>query len=83
MPIQKNDRHDISSEELALIREGHKLWLQRQKALKTGNVEQQTLIDEALQTVWQSKSRVRRVAKARREAAAKRLSEYFSKRKAA
>jgi hypothetical protein len=53
--LRRNDTRDTHPAEVKLIRVGHLLWLDRRKALKSGDVEQVRALDEALETVWKAK----------------------------
>jgi hypothetical protein len=77
--VNRNDRHDLDPTEAKLIRIGHFLW----KQYKVATGAAQTALDNALQAVWQAKREYQAELKARREASAQKLREFWASRKAA
>ena len=75
--VNRNDRHDTDPYESTLIRAGHYLWKLYQQA------NSEAALEAALETVWQAKRAYRAELKARREASAQKLREYWQTRKAA
>ena len=75
--VNRNDRHDTDPTEAKLIRVGHFLWkLYWQSRDEAG-------LEPALETVWQAKREYRAELKARREASAQKLREFWAARAAA
>ena len=80
MQFSRNDRHDTDRRELKLIRVGHYLWaLYKKECGKSGNVEQERALYEALQTVWNLKVELRKDLKAERAVKAAAMRERFRK----
>ena len=78
MQFSRNDRHDTDRRELKLIRVGHYLWaLYKKECGKSGNVEQERALYEALQTVWTLKAALRQDLKAERAAKAEKVRLHF------
>ena len=81
MQFSRNDRHDTDRRELKLIRVGHCLWaLYKKECGKSGNVEQEQRLYEALQTVWRLKVELRKDLKAERAAKSEIMRERFRER---
>jgi hypothetical protein len=81
--VRRNDTRDISPAELKLVRVGHLLWLDRRKALKSGDVQQVRAVNEALETVWRLKRELRAELKAERAKESARLRAHFAELKKA
>jgi hypothetical protein len=77
MNLVRNDRHDLDPNEGKLIRVGHYLWKLYLE------VKEEAGMEDALRAVWAAKASYRQELKARREAAARKLREYWEQRKAA
>jgi hypothetical protein len=75
--VNRNDRHDLDPTEAKLIRTGHYLWKLYQQANSEAGLE------DSLACVWAAKRIVRQEVELRREAAARKLREYWEQRAAA
>jgi hypothetical protein len=83
MPIKKrNDRFDLSPQEILLIRVGHHLWNKRRKALKASDLREVGILDASLESVWAAKRQYRTERDLRRAAESERLNGCFGRRQA-
>ena len=76
---QKYDRRDVDREELALVLEGHRLWREYKKSLKSQPLEQRQALYARLELVWEQKRELRAILAKKREAEAENVAARFRK----